>query len=176
MFDFFIFNQYTLNPGIVTKSVGQQDNLTEAILENNEGGRNARRASSSKVHDLTEDTNKENSDHNESKRQRIEMENFNGLQQWNTESDRIRELVNLEKEMGDPDNLVNKYQRELRAHLMKPYVKVVFARSGATPGSANIIAAPCVTAPIEQQPSSPPHSQPPSPHMDWNGESNIDFD
>jgi hypothetical protein len=72
------------------------------------------------------------------------MENFNGLQQWNTESDRIRELVNLEKEMGDPDNLVNKYQRELRAHLMKPYVKVGFARSGATPGSANIIAAPCV--------------------------------
>jgi hypothetical protein len=38
---------------IHSKSVGQQDNLTEAILENNEGGRNARRASSSKVHDLT---------------------------------------------------------------------------------------------------------------------------
>jgi hypothetical protein len=107
------------------------------------------------------------------------MENFNGLQQWNTESDRIRELVNLEKEMGDPDNLVIKYQKELRAHLMKPYVKVIFTRFGTTPGSATLATvneAPCVPASIKQQSSAPHHLQPLSQHIDWNGESNVDFD
>lgn len=106
------------------------------------------------------------------------MENFNGLQQWNTESDRIKELVNLEKEMGDPDDLVIKYQKELRAHLMKPFVKSVF-RIGTTPGSAalaTINVAANITARSDEQPSSPPKSQPSSPLMNWNGESNIDFD
>ena len=81
--------------------------------------------------------------------------------------------------MGDPDNLVIKYQKELRAHLTKPYVKVVFRRIGTTPGSATfatVNVAPSVDAPIDQQPRSPNQSQPSSPHMDWNGESNIDFD
>lgn len=110
------------------------------------------------------------------------MENFNGLQQWNTESDRIKELVNLEKEMGDPDNLVIKYQKELRAHLMKPFVKVAF-RVGTTPGSASLgttnVEAP-VPVPIDEptidEPTSPLRSRPSSPILNWNGESNTDFE
>jgi hypothetical protein len=44
------------------------------------------------------------------------------------------EFINLQKEKGDLDNLVIKYPKMLRAHLVKPYVKVTF-RVGLSPGS-----------------------------------------
>jgi hypothetical protein len=56
--------------------VGEESNLTDTMLE---GGRNALRKASSKTHNLTRDADDENKEDKESQRQRVEMENFNGL-------------------------------------------------------------------------------------------------
>ena len=99
-------------------------------------GRGDRRASSSKApRDLTED----NVDDQESNRRRIEMQNFKFLQEWNTELDRLKESVKLEREMDDPDDLLADLMKELREHLKTPFVKIVYTETrgpGRTPSSS----------------------------------------
>ena len=80
---------------------------------------------------------------NESRMQRIEMQNFNGLQQWNTEVDRLKELLKLELDMGDPTGLASSLRTDLKAHLNNPFSKKLcvenaVSRAGATPKSANL--------------------------------------
>lgn len=62
---------------------------------------------------------------NESKMQRLEMQNFNGLQQWNTEVDGLKALLQLEIEMSNPDELVIQLRCDLRAHLKNPFVRML---------------------------------------------------
>ena len=99
-------------------------------------GRSDRRASSSKApRDPTDDRIEDQ----ESKRRRIEMQNFNSLQEWNTELDRLKESVKLEREMDDPDGLLADLLKQLRKHLQTPYVKTVYIETkgpGRTPTSA----------------------------------------
>ena len=62
------------------------DSVEDAII--GMAGRSDRRASSSKApRDPTDDSVEDQ----ESKRRRIEMQNFNSLQEWNTELDRLKE-------------------------------------------------------------------------------------
>lgn len=119
------------------------DSLEDTII--GMAGRGDRRASSSKApRDSTED----NVDDQESKRRRIEMQNFNSLQEWNTELDRLKESVKLEREMDDPDDLLADLMKELRKHLKTPFVKIVYTETkgpGRTPSSA----IPLVQIPVE---------------------------
>ena len=107
-------------------------------------GRSDRRAPSKASRDSTED----NVDDQESKRRRIEMQNFNSLQEWNTELDRLKESVKLEREMDYPDDLLADLMKELRKHLKTPFVKIVYTETkgpGRTPSSA----IPLVQIPVE---------------------------
>ena len=116
-------------------------------------GRSDRRASSSKApRDPTDDSVEDQ----ESKRRRIEMQNFNSLQEWNTELDRLKESVKLEREMDDPDGLLAQLMQELRRHLKTPFVKIVYTETkgpGRTPTSAISLPQVTVEPPSAESPA-----------------------
>ena len=177
----------------IVKHTASKENIADTILES--AGRSARRVASSKPLDLTE--NDDDKEFNESKRQRIEMENFNGLQEWNTERDRLMGLVNLVQQMGGSPADVIERQQLLKAHLLKPFVRTVFCAPivvGRTPSSAVAVKRsadqrkePSISSPlpspvsslVSSPVSSPMASPVPSPifgYIDDNDEAELDFD
>ena len=113
--------------------------------------------------------------------QRLEMQNFNGLQQWNTEVDRLKALLQLEIEMGDPEELATQLRLDLRAHLKNPFVKKLcvdsVSRVGATPTSANLHRVEATQIPLSSAASSAASSstatESNSLNLDW--EESVNF-